>query len=84
MPATPVSGSSSNAADAAERPRNRDHRATVQAHKLRMDVASRAISFGELEPVTTRRSSRILFASACIAAVALVVTIGVATVIQML
>lgn len=82
MPASSESTAGATAANASAH--RRDHRATVQAHKLRLDVASRAITHGDLEPVTAQRSGRILFASACIAAIALVATIGAATVIQML
>lgn len=62
----------------------KDHRAAVQAHKLRMDIAGKAIRHGEIQPSVTPRTVKILMGSAIIAAIMLVVTIGAATVIQML
>ena len=65
-------------------PAKKDHRAAVQAHKLRMDIAGKAIRHGEIQPSVTPRTVKILMGSAIIAAIMLVVTIGAATVIQML
>ena len=65
-------------------PVKKDHRAAVQAHKLRMDIAGKAIRHGEIQPSVTPRTVKILMGSAIIAAIMLVVTIGAATVIQML
>ncbi|MDO5670436.1 MAG: hypothetical protein Q4G50_10560 [Corynebacterium sp.] len=62
----------------------KDHRATVQAHALRMSLADSAIRFGATEPSLPPRRPGILFFSAVVASVALVVTIGAAVVIQML
>lgn len=64
--------------------RKKDHRATVQAQKLRMALATQAISHGEVTPAFNRRSAKILLGSVALAAIALVITIGAATVIQML
>lgn len=65
-------------------PAKKDHRAAVQAHKLRMDIAGKAIRHGEMQPSMTPRTVKILMGSTIIAAIMLVVTIGAATVIQML
>lgn len=65
-------------------PAKKDHRAAVQAHKLRMDIAGKAIRHGENQPSVTPRTVKILMGSTIIAAIMLVVTIGAATVIQML
>lgn len=56
----------------------------MQAHKLRMDIAGKAIRHGEIQPSVAPRTVKILMGSATIAAIMLVVTIGAATVIQML
>ncbi len=77
--ASPTSSTSSTAT-----PAKKDHRAAVQAHKLRMDIAGKAIRHGEIQPSVTPRTVKILMGSAIIAAIMLVVTIGAATVIQML
>lgn len=77
--APPTSSTSSTAT-----PAKKDHRAAVQAHKLRMDIAGKAIRHGEIQPSVTPRTVKILMGSAIIAAIMLVVTIGAATVIQML
>lgn len=76
---SPTSSTSSTAT-----PAKKDHRAAVQAHKLRMDIAGKAIRHGEIQPSVTPRTVKILMGSAIIAAIMLVVTIGAATVIQML
>ncbi|MDO5669799.1 MAG: hypothetical protein Q4G50_07330 [Corynebacterium sp.] len=65
-------------------PPRKDHRATVQAQKLRMSLADSALRFGNLEPSLPPRKPTILFFSVALAAVALVTTIGTAMVIQML
>lgn len=77
--APPTSSTSSTAS-----PAKKDHRAAVQAHKLRMDIAGKAIRHGEIQPSAAPRTVKILMGSAIIAAIMLVVTIGTATVIQML
>ena len=77
--ASPTSSTSSTAT-----PAKKDHRAAVQAHKLRMDIAGKAIRHGEIQPSVAPRTVKILMGSAIIAAIMLVVTIGAATVIQML
>ncbi len=77
--ASPTSSTSSATA-----PEKKDHRAAVQAHKLRMDIAGKAILHGENQPSVAPRALKILMGSAIIAAIMLVVTIGAATVIQML
>lgn len=64
--------------------RKRDHRATVQAQKLRMELAAAAIAHGDSTPSAPARSYRILLGSAALAAVILVITIGAAAIIQML
>ena len=70
--------------DASSSRKKKDHRATVQAQKLRMNLASQAISHGDVTPAFSQRSPRILLGSVALAAIALVITIGAATVIQML
>lgn len=64
--------------------RKKDHRATVQAQKLRMSLAAEAISHGEIVPSTGKRTYKVLLGSVALAAIILVITIGAATVIQML
>ena len=76
-PAAPPSSSTAT-------PAKKDHRAAVQAHKLRMDIAGKAILHGENQPSVAPRTVKILMGSAIVAAIMLVVTIGAATVIQML
>ncbi|MDK8889829.1 hypothetical protein ACN4EB_10420 [Corynebacterium macclintockiae] len=80
---TPAASSTSSPPSAAS-PAKKDHRAAVQAHKLRMDIAGKAIRHGDIQPSVTPRTVKILMGSAIIAAIMLVVTIGAATVIQML
>lgn len=62
----------------------RDHRAAVQAQKLRMELASQAIAHGNRTPSYKGPGMKILMFSIVLAAVALVGTIGVATVIGMI
>ena len=62
----------------------RDHRAALQANKLRMGLATKAMCFGMEEPVVTPKHMRILVISLIIACVLLVATIGAAKIIQML
>lgn len=64
--------------------RKKDHRATVQAQKLRVSLATEAISHGEVVPSSGKRTYKVLLGSAALAAIILVITIGAATVIQML
>ena len=80
---TPATSPTSSPPSAAS-PAKKDHRAAVQAHKLRMNIAGKAILHGENQPSVTPRTVKILMGSAIIAAIMLVVTIGAATVIQML
>lgn len=61
----------------------RDHRAAVQAHKLRMNLAITALRFGKYEPVMKPRSPMILYASAIIAGISIVACIGGAKLMQM-
>ncbi|MDO4631186.1 MAG: hypothetical protein Q4A82_02745 [Corynebacterium sp.] len=61
----------------------RDHRAAVQAHKLRMSLAITALRFGTHEPAVKPRSPMILYASAIIAGVSIVACIGLAKLLQM-
>ncbi|MCG7457005.1 MULTISPECIES: hypothetical protein [unclassified Corynebacterium] len=77
-------GSPTSSPPSAASTAKKDHRAAVQAHKLRMDIAGKAIRHGEIQPSVTPRTVKILMGSAIIAAIMLVVTIGAATVIQML
>ena len=77
-------GSPTSSPPSAASTAKKDHRAAVQAHKLRMDIAGKAIRHGENQPSVTPRTVKILMGSAIIAAIMLVVTIGAATVIQML
>ena len=62
----------------------RDHRAALQANKLRMGLATKAMCFGMEEPVVALKRMRILVISLIIACVLLVATIGAAKIIQML
>ena len=80
---TPATSPTSSPPSAAS-PAKKDHRAAVQAHKLRMDIAGKAILHGENQPSVAPRTLKILMGSAIIAAIMLVVAIGAATVIQML
>lgn len=78
-------GSSESDYDASHQRRSKpDHRATVQAHRLRTRLASTAIRYGAQQPNTSLRTAKTLLISAVLAAVLLAGTIGVATVIQML
>ena len=77
-------GSPTSSPPSAASTAKKDHRAAVQAHKLRMDIAGKAIRHGEIQPSVTPRTVKILMGSAITAAIMLVVTIGAATVIQML
>ncbi|MDO4686492.1 MAG: hypothetical protein Q4A92_08060 [Corynebacterium sp.] len=65
-------------------PPKKDHRTALQANKLRMTLATRAVRFGVYEPVVPVKTVKILIVSAVIAGILIVVTIGAAKVIQML
>ena len=78
-PATPAK----NGRKAADQQPKRDHRAAVQAHKLRMKLAITALRFGKYEPAMKPRSPMILYASAIIAGISIVACIGGAKLMQM-
>lgn len=67
-----------------ERGHKRDHRAALQAEKLRMKLATKAICFGEYEPLYPPKRLTILVTSVIIACIILVGTIAAAKIIQML
>jgi hypothetical protein len=69
---------------APERGHKRDHRAALQAEKLRMKLATKAICFGEYEPLYLPKRLTILVTSVIIACIILVGTIAAAKIIQML
>lgn len=72
-----------NGRKTADQQPKRDHRAAVQAHKLRMNLAITALRFGKYEPVMKPRSPMILYASAIIAGISIVACIGGAKLMQM-
>lgn len=72
-----------HSADAGQQPR-RDHRAAVQAQKLRMTLATKAVRHGDMEPSMTPVGTRILVISMIIGCVILVGTIVTARLLQML
>lgn len=69
---------------AARAAHRRDHRAALQANKLRMNLATTAVCFGEEEPVIAPKTLRIVVVSLIIACIMLVVTIAAAKILQML
>lgn len=69
---------------ALERGHKRDHRAALQAEKLRMKLATKAICFGEYEPLYPPKRLTLLVASVIIACIILVGTIAAAKIIQLL
>lgn len=70
--------------DEVKLPPKKDHRTALQANKLRMMLATKAIRFGVEEPVVPLKTVKILMVSGVIAGILIVVTIGAAKIIQML
>ncbi len=61
----------------------KDHRAALQANKLRLSLATEAIRFGNFEPTMKPKTLRILLVSLLFGCIIIVATIGAATVLQM-
>lgn len=71
--------------ESARRTSNRkDHRAALQANRLRMSLATEAVRFGRYEPTIKPKTLRLLVISLIIACILIVVTIGGATILQMM
>lgn len=70
--------------EAAQHTPRRDHRAAVQAQKLRMSLATTAVRYGDTEPSVTPVATKILIFSIVIGFVLLAGTIVASKILQML
>ena len=62
----------------------KDHRAALQANRLRMSLATEVVRFGRFEPTMKPKTLRLLVISLIIACILIVATIGGATILQMM